>query len=551
MTSESAELSNLLRESKDAILARWAERVRKSVPASRTQDAPTLFNSMPDLLDLMARRVTEGAVGHYTQEVIAVPRLHGTQRAKNPAYELEHVIAEYHLIRTSIYEVVREKGETPTEDARTIINDIIDIGISIAAREFMRVQIARERLNRSYLELFNDISDLMSPPLGLLDVLDAVIAKVTVGVSATVGAILVQDPSTHAVIKSACSGANPQSAELFRSQIVSSFRPELIPAQNILVMTPGLVMKPEKIAFAAAQDFAAILGLRLVWKGNPLGILFIGFKEMRVFEPDEIERLDSLAVRLSLLIDNARLQVQSQKDIVELKEEQRTREKFVIGLVHDLRTPLTAARMVIELLRRQISEEQDPRRFGIQALANIDRVNARLGDFLDANRLKLGEPLKIKTEEFNLRGTVAEIIEELSVIHGDRFEFRSPEKLIVFWNKERVVRAVENLMENAVKYGSRDTPISIELVQNPSTVQISIHNEGSPIPKELQRELFQFHGSLEQRVGKRGWGIGLPIVYAIAEAHGGTILVESSPQAGTTFMITLPNDSRPVAERAA
>ncbi|WP_309895250.1 HAMP domain-containing sensor histidine kinase [Archangium sp.] len=76
---------------------------------------------------------------------------------------------------------------------------------------------------------------------------------------------------------------------------------------------------------------------------------------------------------------------------------------------------------------------------------------------------------------------------------------------------------------------------------------VLVHNHGSYIPPEEQETLFQvFRRSLQaERSNQRGWGLGLPLVRAVAEAHGGSIGVDSLPERGTTFTIDLPKDARP------
>jgi signal transduction histidine kinase len=91
----------------------------------------------------------------------------------------------------------------------------------------------------------------------------------------------------------------------------------------------------------------------------------------------------------------------------------------------------------------------------------------------------------------------------------------------------------------------------VEVVTQQSGVRIKIHNEGKPIPKELQPNIFEFRGSLEKRIGKRGWGVGLPVVYAIVESHNGKVEVDSSENSGTSFTIFLPFDSLKEKRKAA
>jgi signal transduction histidine kinase len=84
-------------------------------------------------------------------------------------------------------------------------------------------------------------------------------------------------------------------------------------------------------------------------------------------------------------------------------------------------------------------------------------------------------------------------------------------------------------------------------------VALRVHNEGAPIPAEQQARLFAPFAQIESAVvgrSTRGWGLGLTLVRGCAEAHGGTVRVESDAESGTTFTIELPLDSRPYQAKA-
>ncbi len=92
--------------------------------------------------------------------------------------------------------------------------------------------------------------------------------------------------------------------------------------------------------------------------------------------------------------------------------------------------------------------------------------------------------------------------------------------------------------------------ITVRIERHLEVVQISVHNEGNPISPEAQTKLFELFQQADsaQSPKRRGWGIGLSVVRAIAEAHGGKTYVESSAAGGTTFTIELPL-STPAAEK--
>jgi signal transduction histidine kinase len=106
---------------------------------------------------------------------------------------------------------------------------------------------------------------------------------------------------------------------------------------------------------------------------------------------------------------------------------------------------------------------------------------------------------------------------------------------------------MENIIGNAVKYGSPDAPVRIKIASQNERMLLSVHNAGESIPPEQIESIFQVFGRAEaaKKGSKEGWGIGLPYVRSVAESHGGSVAVDSSPYRGTTFTIDIPVDARP------
>jgi len=98
-----------------------------------------------------------------------------------------------------------------------------------------------------------------------------------------------------------------------------------------------------------------------------------------------------------------------------------------------------------------------------------------------------------------------------------------------------------------VKYGAADKPITISAKREGADVELSVHNYGPVIASKDQAQLFDpfARTGRAQSGGQIGWGLGLTLVRACAEAHGGTVTVQSSTASGTTFTLHLPLDSRP------
>lgn len=241
--------------------------------------------------------------------------------------------------------------------------------------------------------------------------------------------------------------------------------------------------------------------------------------------------------------------ITEQKKILDaLQEETVLRRKFVSTLTHDLRTPLTAAKMSADLIKRK-SNDDILINLSVRISDNLMRANVMIEDLLDASKIRAGQALTPDIQNFNMNELLKKTIEDLTSIHGERFELQATEEVMVWLDPTGIRRVIENLCTNAIKYGSPHDNIRIKLDHGHKRLMLCVHNEGNPlmnIDKDKLFEPFQ-RGPDHNIAGKKGWGIGLTIVKGITEAHRGEVSVDSS-EAGTTFKILLPIDARKTDE---
>jgi signal transduction histidine kinase len=256
-------------------------------------------------------------------------------------------------------------------------------------------------------------------------------------------------------------------------------------------------------------------------------------------------------VRALIRIKQAEQKYKETLDKLEIERDMR--EQFVFTLSHDLRTPLTAVKLIAEGLQKGISKIEDPSSPIEKILTSINRADEMISNLLDSSRIKAGEKLPLQIEELDLPLLVSGTLKNLATIHGDRFILQSPAILKGYWSPHELQRMIENLASNAIKYGHPSTPIRITIKATAMSVQIDVHNKGNPLSTTEQTRLFEpFHRSLSaQRSGKKGWGIGLTLVRGIVQSHEGNIEIESEETKGTTFRIFLPRDCRVKSEQAS
>jgi signal transduction histidine kinase len=286
----------------------------------------------------------------------------------------------------------------------------------------------------------------------------------------------------------------------------------------------------------------ALLAAPLPWQPALHGVLYVAIADSRDTAPRDLHRLELLAERLGLHLENARLFGELRESIGTLHVERGLRERFVATLAHDLRGPLSAARMAAELIAHDPARGKD---LAIRVERNIERVDRMIRDLLDANRIRAGEPLPLRLESCDLCALAHQVEEEARALYGERFVVNCAE-VRGTWSPDELRRALWNLVSNAVKYGAAGQPITISVTSSTDGARASVHNFGDPLPAEELPALFDpFFRSAKARAGGNvGWGLGLTLVRGCAEAHGGHATV-SSDQTGTTFSIDLPLDATP------
>lgn len=224
----------------------------------------------------------------------------------------------------------------------------------------------------------------------------------------------------------------------------------------------------------------------------------------------------------------------------------QARHLFIGMLGHDLRDPLNAAMAATEL-QLLASEAEAHRQQTERVRRNLYRMADMIGSLLDFTRTRLGERLPLDPKPTDLKETCREIVEAFE--RPDReIRLECAGDLTGNWDEGRLKQLVSNLISNALEHGKRGAPVPVTARKENGEVLLSVHNEGPPIPPENHRTIFDplAHGDVdagnERSAG--GIGLGLYIVKEIAEAHGGTVDLESTVEYGTTFTVRLPTSQQ-------
>jgi signal transduction histidine kinase len=232
--------------------------------------------------------------------------------------------------------------------------------------------------------------------------------------------------------------------------------------------------------------------------------------------------------------------------LAEARVEGELRARFVRALAHDLRSPLAAIRAGAERLTHGGEDQRE--RVGAVVERSVDRVDGMIRDLLDAERVRAGRALTLRTERCDLGALITNVASATNLSAAGRIDVDVVESPACEVDPRAVARIVENLVTNALKYGEEQRPVTVRLRALGDCARIEVHNWGNPIPESELASLFESFERSHRSQDRVGWGIGLTLVRGLAEAHGGRVEVESTVDRGTTFSVALPRCSRPRAE---
>jgi signal transduction histidine kinase len=215
------------------------------------------------------------------------------------------------------------------------------------------------------------------------------------------------------------------------------------------------------------------------------------------------------------------------------RERERHRELFLGTVGHDLRNPLQTVLTATQVLSASPALGPGERK----VVATIERTAERMRRLIDqllifTQGVAGGVPVQRHPVD------LGELVRGVAREHGAGREIEIDDQLggTATVDPERIIQVLDNLVTNAVRYGTGK--VTVRLSRSGSNIVIAVHNNGAPIPPDKLDTLFDPYRRATSSRG--GVGLGLYIVDQIARAHGGSVQVTSTAEAGTTFAVQLP-----------
>ncbi len=225
-----------------------------------------------------------------------------------------------------------------------------------------------------------------------------------------------------------------------------------------------------------------------------------------------------------------------------LERIEELRDSLTHMLVHDLRQPVQALNLSLELLKLQVSGDEEKSLVN-SSLGVVKRIITMLQSLLDVNKLEEGK-VELQKESISLSNLTDAVVKELDPLLAEHtVEIESyTDDAIIEGDTELVRRAITNLLVNAAENTPHEGSIRISIHSTSHSATIVVTDTGRGIPTEFREKIFEKFGQVtrDDLTKKQSPGLGLPFCKLVAEAHKGEIGVDSTPGKGSSFWMSFP-----------
>ena len=230
------------------------------------------------------------------------------------------------------------------------------------------------------------------------------------------------------------------------------------------------------------------------------------------------------------------------RDISREKHLARLRSDFISNVTHELKTPLTSIHMFSEsLLLERIKTTTEKKEYLSIIIKESERLKRMINNILEFSKNEKAKS-KYHFVKSNLASVINSVIDDMNYwLKEEKFNLvkELDENINADIDSDKMKQAINNLLNNAIKYSITTKSIFIRLYKNDNHIYIEVEDKGIGIPKDQLSRIFEKFYRIDQQESISGTGLGLTVVKEIVEAHNGKIIVASEPGKGSKFSIIL------------
>ncbi|HEX9680901.1 MAG TPA: GAF domain-containing sensor histidine kinase [Anaerolineales bacterium] len=392
-----------------------------------------------------------------------------------------------------------------------------------------------------------DISVTLNSTLDLDRLLEFIIRTAAELVESEGAAILLVDENTHDLFFAASTGSDPQELAKIPVPMEGSIAGTVFRQGRPLILN-HVADDPrhfrqvgEKIKF----ETRSLLGVPMRIRDKVTGVLEAVNKRQGAFDETDSETLSIIASQAAVAIHNARLVSALQGAYQELGQLDRLKADFIAIASHELRTPLGVILGYAAILREEAKEAAASEQ-AETVLNSALRMRALIEDMTNMNLMQVGRA-EMSFEVHPLADVVQIAHDEVAPLIRAKGQTlivrRAEDPLPAPVDRAKLAMAVTNLLNNAMRFTPAQGHILLELTRHGAEGWIRVRDDGVGIPADQLERIFDRFYQVENHMTRRhqGMGLGLAIVRAIAQAHGGRVWAESEGRdLGSTFTVAVP-----------
>ena len=221
-------------------------------------------------------------------------------------------------------------------------------------------------------------------------------------------------------------------------------------------------------------------------------------------------------------------------------------QNFMMGLTHELKTPIAVTKLNLETLQKRKLDEQQRERLIQNTLQEANRMNTLCNNMLLSSQIE-AKGFHLSEEEINFSELTAACVQDFIIRFADKKISPSIQEDI-YTNGDRLLlqMSVNNLIDNAIKYSPKETPVTILLSQKENDIILQVKDQGKGIEDEEKRKVFDKFYRVGNAATKsaKGTGLGLFLTKKIVREHKGNIAVTDNIPSGCIFTITLQSSDQ-------
>jgi signal transduction histidine kinase len=423
----------------------------------------------------------------------------------------------------------------------------------LTARKYISIPFDDKGLMKrnTALSILRDMSNFLASSMDRQELLNGALARVLENFHLLAGRIyLMEDDGLHLFL---AAHSEIQTTGLERMDLDEGFSGKAARTKSFIAQYVSDLEDKTRSDLLKSRGFKIVICVPLITMNRVGGVMNLASGQSIELDRDKIDLLTQIGNQIAVALDNVRLYNDLQEKLQHLDEKKETIKFFAYSIAHDLKSPAIGIHGFSKLLKEKCSGglNEKGKRYCDEIMTLAEHM---VGLLEEMNGYIAAKEVQPHFERVRLKEIAAAIRSEFAArLKARRIAFSAPDSdAQMIADKPSLLRAVSNLVDNALKYGGgRMGAIRLDYSRDEPFHILSVSDDGIGIETENREKVFDAFQRNHTSQGITGAGLGLAIVKEIAKKHGGSAWVESGTPQGTTFCISIAKDLNDTAKDTA